>query len=292
MPTCSPTIYASLHTCPNEDAAIAAASLFAAITLASLIITLKTRCWFVLFVPLTGALEAVGYGLRVSFVREPTFISLVIMQCCIIVSPVLLAIVDYVCLGRVIALADSQRVPIALRRFAPWIGRAFTLSDVLCLALQGFGGGMLVSEDAATQELGTRVLLVGILLQVVFFTLFLAITVSVVMYTNHMHCGAGVADAACGPMQHCPCLSFQGCWHAWSTCAKHGCGNACHVLNCTAAAVCRVYHNVHTVGLPDLMLPTPAGLRSAQQHSGSWLPASPQARLLLPAVYHRPHVCT
>lgn len=178
-------VLAFLGECPSQGAAITAICLYAFMTLASLVITVKTRCWFVLFVPLTAMLEAFGYGVRLNQMRAPTYDGYVAMQCLLIIPPVLLAIVDYACLGRIIALAKPEDVPPNLRRLAPWISRAFTASDVLCLGIQGFAAAMTCSKDAPTAQIGQHVMLAGLALQLVFFTLFLSIAVSERTATLH-----------------------------------------------------------------------------------------------------------
>jgi hypothetical protein len=176
---CKKAVWETFHECPNTDAAAAAAALYAFMTLASLGVTVKTRAWFMLFVPITGALESIGFGMRIAYVNDPAYIKLVIMQCFLIIPPVLLAICDYTCVGRLLSLTDPARHPPAMRRFARWVAVAYTASDFFCLALQGGGGGMLASNDPKTIVMGTNLLLAGLALQLAFFSSFTIIAIYV-----------------------------------------------------------------------------------------------------------------
>lgn len=176
---CKQAVWDTFHECPNEKAAAAAAALYAFMTVASLAVTVKTRAWFMLFVPITGALESIGFGMRIAYTNDPAYIKLVIMQCFLIIPPVLLAICDYVCVGRLLSLTDPAKHPPAMRRFARWVAAAYTASDFFCLALQGGGGGMLASNNVNTISMGTNLLLAGLALQLAFFSSFTLITIYV-----------------------------------------------------------------------------------------------------------------
>jgi hypothetical protein len=61
-------------------------------------------------------------------------------------------------------------------RLARWAAGFFTASDILCLCLQGGGGAMLSSTDLDTMEMGRKLLLVGLFLQLFFFGAFTVLT--------------------------------------------------------------------------------------------------------------------
>lgn len=48
------------HYLPNRGAAAAAVALYALVSLAAAAITVKTRCWYMLLVPVTALLELAG----------------------------------------------------------------------------------------------------------------------------------------------------------------------------------------------------------------------------------------
>ena len=174
---CKQAVWDTFQECPDEKAAAAAAALYAFMTVASLAVTVKTRAWFMLFVPITGALESIGFGMRIAYTNNPAYMTLVIMQCFLIIPPVLLAICDYVCVGRLLSLSDPAKHPPVMRRFARWVAGAYTASDFFCLALQGGGGGMLATNDVKWISMGTNLLLAGLSLQLAFFTSFTLIAI-------------------------------------------------------------------------------------------------------------------
>jgi hypothetical protein len=93
----------------------------------------------------------------------------------LIVPPVLLAVVEYIAVGRLLAMSAAGRAS----RLSKWVTRAFTASDVLCLLIQGGGGGLAGSGDDRLRTMGSRVMLVGLALQLGFFSAFTAVTVHV-----------------------------------------------------------------------------------------------------------------
>lgn len=57
-------------------------------------------------------------------------------------------------------------------RLANFVAKMFTASDIFCLILQSAGGGLFASSDPHTQQMGRNLLLIGLLLQMGFFTFF------------------------------------------------------------------------------------------------------------------------
>ncbi|GLC46789.1 hypothetical protein PLESTB_001941600 [Pleodorina starrii] len=160
---------------PNQDAAIAALVLYLAVSIVILVLTTKTRAWFMLTVVLTGLLEAAGFMARVVMIRTPSSMAFIAMQCFLIISPVLLAIVEYICLGKLVAMSRAGRESRLMR----WQSRLFAASDVLCLMLQGSAGGMLASDNLDTFNFGRKLMLVGLALQLGFFSMFTCLCIHV-----------------------------------------------------------------------------------------------------------------
>ncbi|GLI70986.1 hypothetical protein VaNZ11_016093 [Volvox africanus] len=90
------------------------------------------------------------------------------MQCFLIISPVLLAIVEYICLGKMVAMSKTGRDSRIMR----WQSRVFALSDVVCLCIQGSAGAMLSSKDPDTSLRGRRLMLIGLAAHLGSFTCF------------------------------------------------------------------------------------------------------------------------
>jgi hypothetical protein len=104
-----------------------------------------------------------------------------INQCFLVISPVLLAIVEYITMAKLLAISaashggDSRKTPAGvLSKYVAW---AFTVSDIICCLLQGSGGALYV--DPAKADLARLLLLIGLFAQLAFFSLFIALLVYV-----------------------------------------------------------------------------------------------------------------
>jgi hypothetical protein len=143
--------------------------------------------------------------------EKPEFNTYIIHQALLIISPVLLAIVEYITLGKLLDLgsnnsgishshghsvapAANAHNPTVRRRtnstggrlgrtccqcpsFAKTVKWFFTCSDIFCLLLQSTGGAMYANpENAAKARI---LLLIGLGAQLVFFSAFIILTVCV-----------------------------------------------------------------------------------------------------------------
>ncbi|KAG2488286.1 hypothetical protein HYH03_013136 [Edaphochlamys debaryana] len=153
---------------PVSAPAYVALVLFVLGGLVCLVLTIRSRAWFMTTVTVTAWLEALGYVFRLVFIEHPNMNVYIMMQCLLIITPVILPLVDYVVVGRLMMLGDPQHLS-----FRPvWVARLFFASDILTLSIQGAGGAMISSTDLQTQDMGTSLMLIGLSLQLGFFTLF------------------------------------------------------------------------------------------------------------------------
>lgn len=165
-------IYRWFHEYPKQAPAIAALTLYLLVGIAILVCTIRTRAWFMLTISITAFLEFAGYATRVQMLHNPSMSPYVVSQALLIISPVLLSIVNYIAAGRILRYVDTS---MGWLRPA-WVAWVFTASDILCLLLQGSGGGMSASVDANSRTLGKNLLLIGLAIQLFFFTLFTCMT--------------------------------------------------------------------------------------------------------------------
>ena len=126
-----------------------------------------------LTITITAILEFAGYTTRVLMLHKPSVGLYAMMQALLIISPVLLSIVNYIVAGRILRYVDTSKGWLR----PAWVGGIFTASDIICLILQGAGGGMSASQDASQRTLGKNLLLAGLAIQIVFFTMFLCVTI-------------------------------------------------------------------------------------------------------------------
>jgi len=126
-----------------------------------------------------GLAEVVGYAARlVSAYDQEASTPFIIQTLCILLAPALMAATIYMILGRIILLTSGE--PFALIR-RTWLTKIFVLGDVLSIAAQGIGGGMLtndngtIQEQADRQKTGKNIILIGLWIQIAFFGVFLLV---------------------------------------------------------------------------------------------------------------------
>ena len=166
-------IFRWFHEYPKIAPAVIALVLYLLAGAAILVVTIRARSWFMLTITVTAVLEFAGYAARVHMLQNPSMGPYVTSKALLIISPVLLSIVNYITVGRILRYVDTSKGWLK----PAWVGWIFTASDIFCLLLQGSGGGLSASVDASSRTLGKNLLLVGLAIQMFFFTIFLCITV-------------------------------------------------------------------------------------------------------------------
>ncbi|KAF8245379.1 RTA1-domain-containing protein [Wilcoxina mikolae CBS 423.85] len=134
---------------------------------------IKTRTWY--FIPLlVGALmEAIGYIGRIQSHYHPLTLGPFILQSVLLlVAPALLAASIYMILGRIIHLVDAEHhSPIPIK----WLTKTFVTGDVLSFLMQSGGAGLMSSKKPKSVDLGQKVIVGGLFVQVLFFVMFLVV---------------------------------------------------------------------------------------------------------------------
>ena len=139
-----------------------------------------------------------GYAARAaSAASEPGHYRLmpfIIQNTYVLLAPALFAATIYMVLGRVVSLTEGEAYSIIKRR---WLTKTFLGGDAFCFMLQSAGmnrlaslaflhanitssgGGLLAkdmtSPDAASAQMGKNIILVGLLLQLLWFVFFVAV---------------------------------------------------------------------------------------------------------------------
>ena len=90
----------------------------------------------------------------------------------ILVAPALFAASIYMCLGRIIRRTKGEQYS-AIR--STLLTKIFVFGDVFSFLVQSSGAGMMVSGDKA--KLGERIVIAGLLIQVIMFGLFATVAV-------------------------------------------------------------------------------------------------------------------
>ncbi|GLA31099.1 hypothetical protein AnigIFM63326_009539 [Aspergillus niger] len=156
---------------PSEAAAIVFAILFLTTTILHNYQAFRWRVWF--FIPfLIGcAFEVIGYIARAkSSTQYPDYDigSELIQYILILVAPALLAASIYMEFGRLMIMVDGEQYSIIRRA---WLTKIFVLGDVVSFFAQFIGAAMLAKTTTASK--GQTIMKLGVLVQIVFFGLFL-----------------------------------------------------------------------------------------------------------------------
>ena len=131
------------------------------------------KAYYMWIVPISALFEGIGYSIRIHSIRHPGKLGFYIGGSFpMIVVPIALAFINYLVFGRI--LKAYGRKALFLR--PAWIAAIFLVSDVLAFLLQAGASGLLASSDASMQKTGKNIIIAGFILQLVFFTIFIWLT--------------------------------------------------------------------------------------------------------------------
>jgi hypothetical protein len=121
--------------------------------------------------------EWIGYIGRALAHSNEYSLSIYIMQTLtLLLAPALFAASIYMILGRLILFTQAKsHAPIR----AKWLTKIFVCGDVLSFLVQSGGGGLMA--NAKSMEMGKKLVVVGLFLQIIFFAIF-AITTAIFHY--------------------------------------------------------------------------------------------------------------
>ncbi|KZF26437.1 RTA1 like protein [Xylona heveae TC161] len=138
---------------------------------------IRTRTWFMIPMAVGGFLEWIGYvGRALSSHQAPNYtLGPYIQQAVLLlVAPALLAASIYMELGRIILLVDGESRSIIKKRF---LTKIFVTGDVLSFLTQSSGGGIMAGQSLSSYKLGQKVVIIGLVIQIVFFGFFIITSV-------------------------------------------------------------------------------------------------------------------
>ncbi|KAM5342209.1 hypothetical protein ACJ41O_015240 [Fusarium nematophilum] len=176
--TSQDVIFALYRYEPSMAAAAIFIVLFMAITGLHVYQLIMTKTWFFTWFVVGGFMQSIGYiGRAVSSSESPnwTVKPYVVQTLLLLVSPALFAASIYMILGRIILVTEGESCS-PIRRI--WLTKLFVLGDVLSFVLQGAGGGMMAGGSLDALHNGERIVIIGLIIQIVFFSLF-AVTAAV-----------------------------------------------------------------------------------------------------------------
>ncbi|RAK98147.1 RTA1 domain-containing protein [Aspergillus ibericus CBS 121593] len=162
---------------PSVGAAVVFAGLFAATSVLHLFQMIRKRTWY--FVPFIvgGFFETFGYIARYYSAKQTpnwTVMPYVGQELLLLLAPSLFSASIYMILGRIIRLVhgDSRSL------IGPsWLTKIFVTGDVLSFFIQSGGGGMMASaKSASSVSLGNKIIVIGLIVQLVFFGFFIIVS--------------------------------------------------------------------------------------------------------------------
>ncbi|KLO17830.1 hypothetical protein SCHPADRAFT_936671 [Schizopora paradoxa] len=161
---------------PSTPLAVVSGAVFVTISASLLYRLVLRRDWWGLCLPIGVSAYASGFALRPVVKHHSDSTGLFIaMQLLIITSPATFLAFNYIVYGRFI----RNRIGRGYCLFRPTsIAKIFVFSDVLTFMIQGAGGG--IETSRSNGKLGTNILLLGLILQIVSYLFF----VTLILYTH------------------------------------------------------------------------------------------------------------
>ncbi|KAK3998041.1 RTA1 like protein-domain-containing protein [Cladorrhinum sp. PSN332] len=175
---------------PSLPATIVFAIIFLAITGLHIKKLFDFRTWYCVWFIIGGLMEVVGYIARaISHNNTGKLMPYVIQNTFLLLPPVLFAATVYMVLGRIITHVNGESYSLVRVR---WMTFTFVMGDVLSFCVQGGGAGIMVTGDGSNSDMGEKMIVGGLLIQVVVFGFF-CITAAVFHWRYHHHSVGAVA---------------------------------------------------------------------------------------------------
>lgn len=169
---------------PNGDLCIVAIVVFIVLAIVTSIQNVRTKSWYMFIVTGTALTEMGGYVARLYLAEiSATRNAFIAMDVLLILSPNALALVNYLTVGMVVERAISRGVAEKKGLMAcinpKFISVIFTTSDFLAFSIQGAAAGLLTTGQPQKVDLGRKVIMFGLGIQMFFFSVFSFITIYV-----------------------------------------------------------------------------------------------------------------
>ncbi|KAI8836981.1 RTA1 like protein-domain-containing protein [Chytriomyces cf. hyalinus JEL632] len=158
---------------PRVSLAAIAAAVYTILFAIHLIQGIRYKTFYMAAAIAGAFFEAVGYFCRIVSINDPFSIPMYSAQYSfIVVSPVLVAATQYVMLEKVMHHSYPEASPVK----HTLITRTFVISDVIAFFVQVAGSSILLSDRTKT-DLGLRIMMAGLVVQVISFAVYLGIAV-------------------------------------------------------------------------------------------------------------------
>ncbi|KAL4728042.1 hypothetical protein ACLX1H_004751 [Fusarium chlamydosporum] len=155
---------------PSLPAAVVSVVIFAILTVAHTWRLFRVRAYYFTAFTIGGIFETVGYAGRIwSHFDKLSVGGFVLQAIPILVAPALFAASIYMILGRLIRTVGASHLSLVP---VQWVTRIFVTGDVIAFSLQAGGGGIQSAGTLELYEMGEKIIIAGLLVQIVVFGFF------------------------------------------------------------------------------------------------------------------------
>ncbi|RGP62620.1 hypothetical protein FSPOR_9199 [Fusarium sporotrichioides] len=155
---------------PSLPAAIVSVVIFAILTAAHTWRLFRVRAYYFTAFTIGGIFETVGYAGRIWSHFDTLSVGGFVLQAIpILVAPALFAASIYMILGRLIRTVGASHLSLIP---VQWVTRIFVTGDVIAFSLQAGGGGIQSAGTLELYEMGEKIIIAGLLVQIVVFGFF------------------------------------------------------------------------------------------------------------------------
>ncbi|KAJ5771692.1 hypothetical protein N7520_002221 [Penicillium odoratum] len=159
---------------PSIAAALIFVILFAGTTSYHIWQLTKAQCWYFIPFVIGGIFQIIGYVSRIIAHNNLSSVTIYAIQTImILLAPTLYAASVYMILGRLVRYLHAEKLSLVPVK---WMTKIFVAGDVFSFLLQSAGGGMMAGET--TRTLGSNVVIIGLVVQLLFFGFFVVVTIT------------------------------------------------------------------------------------------------------------------
>ncbi|KAK5658628.1 hypothetical protein OQA88_2021 [Cercophora sp. LCS_1] len=160
---------------PSLPAAAISTAVFAILTLIHAWRIYKTKAIYFVAFTIGGLFQTIGYAGRIWSHYDTEGVPAFVLQAIpILVAPALYAASIYMILGRLIRTLHADHLSILPVK---WVTTIFVAGDVVSFTLQGGGGGIQSGGSLELYELGEKIIIGGLIVQIVVFGFFVITSV-------------------------------------------------------------------------------------------------------------------
>lgn len=154
--------------------AIVAAAVFLILSLLHVWRIHRHRSFYFTAFTVGGFFEVVGYSGRIWSHFDPLAIGGFVMQAILIlVAPALYAASIYMILGRLIKAIHAEKMSVVPVK---WMTKVFVIGDVISFMMQAGGGGIQAAGTLELFDIGEKIIIAGLFVQIAMFGFFIATT--------------------------------------------------------------------------------------------------------------------